>query len=85
MQSILAVTFPFFALVLCGYFATRRHLLPLDAIPGLSSFVLYFALSAMLFRFGAATPLRQLLDLPLILLYASCGVLSLSICLKVCL
>ena len=75
MQSILAVTFPFFALVLCGYFATRRHLLPLDAIPGLSSFVLYFALSAMLFRFGAATPLRQLLDLPLILLYASCGVL----------
>ncbi len=75
MLSILAVTFPFFSLVLCGYVATRLRLLPIDAIPGLSTFVLYFALSAMLFHFGAATPLAQLLDFPLIMLYSGCGLL----------
>ncbi len=71
--AILSVTFPFFALVLCGYLAVRRGVLPVDAIPGLSAFVLYFALSAMLFRFGAATPLSQLLNLPLIVLYSLCA------------
>ena len=75
LQSILSVTFPFFALVFCGYLATRRGLFPLQAIPGLGSFVLYFALSAMLFRFAVATPFRQLFDLPLVLLYSGCGIL----------
>jgi predicted permease len=62
MLAILAVTFPFFALVLCGYLAVRRGMLPQQAIPGLNAFVLYFALPCMLFRFGAATPLARLLD-----------------------
>lgn len=65
MLAIYAVTFPFFALVLCGYLATRCRLLHADAIPGLSTFILYFGLSAMLFRFGAAIPLEQLLNVPL--------------------
>ncbi len=51
--NTLAVTFPFFALVLCGYLATRWALLPQAAIPGLNVFVLYFALPCMLYRFGA--------------------------------
>lgn len=75
MLAILAVTFPFFALVLCGYLATRCGLLQLEAIPGLSTFILYFGLSAMLFRFGAATPLAQLLNFPLMLLYSLCSLL----------
>ena len=62
MLSILLVTFPFFALVLCGYVAARRALLPQAAIPGLNTFVLYFALPCMLYRFGASTPVAQLLD-----------------------
>ncbi len=62
MLHILSITFPFFALVLCGYLATRRRLLPLDAIAGLNSFVLFFALPCMLYRFGSTTPLVQLLD-----------------------
>src|SRR5207253_10380280 len=61
--DILLVTFPFFALVLAGYLAGRRRMLPLDAIPGLNTFVLYFALPCMLYRFGAGTPIAQLLDL----------------------
>ncbi len=60
--SVLAVTFPFFALVLCGYLATRGGALPASAIGGLNGFVLYFALPAMLYRFGAQTPIAQLLD-----------------------
>lgn len=62
MLPILAITFPFFALVLFGFIATRRGVLPLAAIGGLNTFVLYFALPCMLYRFGAQTPIAQLLD-----------------------
>ena len=54
--DVLLVTLPFFALVLCGYVATRRGMLPQAAIPGLNAYVLYFALPCMLWRFGATTP-----------------------------
>ncbi|MDB5928784.1 MAG: family transporter [Polaromonas sp.] len=81
MLSILSVTFPFFALVLCGYLATRRGLLPLLAIPGLNSFVLYFALPCMLYRFGAGTPVAQLFDASLMAVYLLCalGVVALTV------
>ena len=62
MQAILAVTIPFFALVLCGYLAGRARLLPELAIPGLNIFVLYFALPCMLFRFGASLPVSQVIN-----------------------
>ena len=62
MLAILLVTFPFFALVLCGYVAARRGWLPHVAIPGLNTFVLYFALPCLLYRFGSTTPIAQLLD-----------------------
>ncbi|WP_293604699.1 AEC family transporter [Polaromonas sp. UBA4122] len=74
MLSILLVTFPFFALVLCGYVAARRALLPQAAIPGLNTFVLYFALPCMLYRFGASTPIAQLLDGSLVAVYLLCAV-----------
>ena len=73
MLQILLLTFPFFALVLCGYIAARRRLLPLDAIPGLNSFVLFFALPCMLYRFGSTTPLTQLLDGGVFLTYLVCA------------
>ena len=73
MLSILLITFPFFALVLCGYVATRGALLPQMAIPGLNSFVLYFALPCMLYRFGAGTPIAQLLDGSLVAVYLLCA------------
>ena len=62
MLSVLTITFPFFALVLCGYLAARRGVLPQQAIPGLNAFVLYFALPCMLYRFGPSTPIGKLLD-----------------------
>jgi malonate transporter and related proteins len=71
--DILQVTFPFFALVLCGYVAARRRLLPFEAISGLNSFVLYFALPCMLFRFGAGTPVGHLLDAAALGVYLFCS------------
>ena len=75
---ILLITFPFFALVLCGYVAARRGLLPQAAIPGLNAFVLYFALPCMLYRFGANTPVAQLLNGPIFLVYLLCALTMVS-------
>ena len=76
--AVLTVTFPFFALVLCGYVATQARVLPLTAIGGLNSFVLFFALPCMLYRFGANTPIAQLLDPVVALIYLLCGLLESS-------
>lgn len=62
MRAILAVTIPFFALVLAGYVAAARRMLPDSAIPGLNGFVLFFALRCLLLRFGAGLPLARLID-----------------------
>lgn len=81
--GVLLVTFPFFALVLCGYAAARRALLSQAAIPGLNTFVLYFALPCMLYRFGAGTPIGQLLDASLIALYTLCALIMVAFTLAV--
>jgi predicted permease len=71
--QIFLVTIPFFALVAAGYVAGRSRVLPLEAIPGLNAFVLYFALPCMLYRFGANTPIAQLLDGSVALVWGLCG------------
>ncbi len=76
--SVLLITFPFFALVLCGYLAARTRLLAQLAIPGLNSFVLYFALPCMLYRFGASTPIAQLLDPAAAGVYLLCALLMVA-------
>ena len=78
MLAVLLITFPFFALVLCGYLATRAGLLPLAAIPGLNAFVLFFALPALLYRFGAQTPIGQLLDPAVAGVYALCALVMVA-------
>jgi malonate transporter len=78
MTAILLVTAPFFALVLCGWLAARQHVLPESAIPGLNAFVLYFALPCMLFRFGAGTPVLQMLNPTLLAVYLLCAALMVA-------
>lgn len=73
MLAVLLVTFPFFALVLCGYVAVRRNLLPALAIPALNAFVLFFALPCLLYRFGATTPIAQSLDPAVLSVYLFCA------------
>ncbi|MEP6873934.1 MAG: AEC family transporter [Burkholderiales bacterium] len=79
MHAILVVTLPFFALVLCGHLAARQRLLPEAAIPGLNTYVLYFALPCMLFRFGASMPFAMLIDPTLIGVYALCALLIVAL------
>jgi predicted permease len=79
--NIFGVTFPFFALVLCGYLAARRRMLPLEAIAGLNGFVLFFALPCMLYRFGASTPVAQLLDVTVLALWLLCGLVVVGLAL----
>ena len=79
MQSIYNVTLPFFALVLCGYAAARRRLLPPSAVPGMNACVMSFALPCMLFRFGAGLPVAQLLDGSLIAVYTACALLMVGL------
>jgi predicted permease len=74
--QVFIITFPFFALVLCGYLAARRRMLPLEAIPGLNGFVLFFALPCMLYRFGASTPIAQLLDMGVFTTWLLCALIT---------
>jgi len=74
--QIFVITFPFFALVLCGYLAARRRMLPLEAIPGLNGFVLFFALPCMLYRFGANTPIGELLDVGVFVTWLLCALIT---------
>jgi len=73
MLAIFYVTAPFFALILCGYLAARLRLLPENAVPALNTFVLYFALPCLLFRFSANTPFGNLVNLPVFFAYLTIG------------
>ena len=73
MLAIYQVTAPFFALILCGYLAARFRLLPDNAVPALNTFVLYFALPCLLFRFSARTPFDELVNLPVFFAYLATG------------
>ena len=73
MVAILNVTAPFFALVLCGYLAARYRALPENAVPALNTFVLYFALPCMLFRFASGTPFREIVNAPVFFAYMATG------------
>ena len=79
MQAILAVTIPFFALVLLGWLAARAGPLPESAIPGLNAYVLFFALPCLLFRFGASLPLERLADPVLLAIYLVSAMLMVGV------
>ncbi|WP_157270223.1 AEC family transporter [Azohydromonas aeria] len=73
MLQILAVTLPFFAIVGCGWLVARNGVLPMEAIPGMNGFVLFFALPCMLFRFASGTPIARLLDASVFGVYVLCA------------
>lgn len=62
MLTVLEVTLPVFALVLCGWVAARRGLLQDSGVEGINIFVFWFALPAMLFRAVAAHPVSKIAD-----------------------
>jgi predicted permease len=81
MLPILNVTAPFFALVLCGYLAARFRMLPENPVPALNTFVLYFALPCMLFRFASKVPFGEIVNPPVFLAYMLIGLVTLALAL----
>ena len=79
MLNILIVTAPFFALIACGYGASRFNLLPANSVPALNTFVLYFALPCMMFRFTLETPFAQIFSAHVFLAYMVAGLLTFAI------
>jgi malonate transporter len=79
MLAVLNVTTPIFALVLCGYIAARRRIMPENSVPALNTFVLYFALPCMLFRFSSATSFGEMLNLPVFFAYVLTGLSILAL------
>lgn len=73
MIDLLLLFVPFFALVLMGWAAARGRVLPLEGIAAMNSFVLFFGLSAMVFRLGASGALMQDGLLGLLLAYGVAG------------
>lgn len=75
----LSVIIPFFALVLIGYVAARTRFIPVESVPGLNTFVLYFALPAVLFQLAARTPVAQLVDPTTLALWIVSGLLIMTL------
>lgn len=71
MLAILLETLPFFAVIGLGYIAARTGFFSPEATANLTKFVFYFALSAMLFRFSANLPIREVFDAAFVGAYLS--------------
>jgi len=56
MAAAFDIVVPMFALMLCGYFAVYLRVLGAEGIKGLSNYVFFFALPALLFRGMASSP-----------------------------
>lgn len=78
MLAIFLQTLPFFALIGIGFAAARTGFIPQEARPYLTTFVFYFALSAMLFRFASSLSVAELWDGQFFLAYL-CGCLVIYI------
>jgi len=79
MLDVLALMAPFFGLVALGWIAARRGLLPVDGIGGLMTFVLYFALSALLLRLSAQGRLQAGASATLLLVYATASLVVMGL------
>ena len=71
MSAVLIQVLPFFGLIALGFAAGRRGFFDARATAALTRFVFYFALPAMLFRFSATLPMRELWDPVLVSAYLS--------------
>ncbi len=69
MQIIIEILLPIFGFILCGYGAGRFRLISDEGIRGIMTFVLYFAIPAMLFRIVVNNELPGIGDLNVLLAY----------------
>lgn len=78
MNAVLNITAPIFFLILLGYGAIRLHLLPKEALPALSKFVLYLALPAVMVTKISALDLAAVVNVPYMFVYAVAGLVAFS-------
>ncbi|QTP60698.1 AEC family transporter [Billgrantia antri] len=69
MLEILAITTPIFLLIGTGYLAMGARLVNREQLQGVATFVLYFALPALVIRALTQNPLDQVLNTPYLLAY----------------
>ena len=67
MSAVINSAFPVFALILIGYIAARRQILPEQASQHLNSYVVWLALPALMFYSMASVGWEELNQLPFIL------------------
>jgi len=60
--AIINVVFPIFAIILIGYMAGAKNIVPKAGVKTLANFVFYIALPALLFQSTATAPLESLLN-----------------------
>ena len=60
MLTVLALAFPFFAIIACGFVAAKVFRLPETGLAWLSIFIVWFALPSMIVLTVAAAPFEQL-------------------------
>jgi malonate transporter len=81
MLEILAITTPIFLLIGAGYLAMGIRLVSREQIQGIATFVLYFALPALVIRALTQNPLDQVLHTQYLLAYGLGSVLIFSLAL----
>ncbi|MFD2204130.1 AEC family transporter [Kiloniella antarctica] len=75
MITSLEIVLPIFAIILCGYFVGRKEWVTASALKGLSHFVYYLAIPALLFRTMARGNILADLDFSLIVSFYSVSLL----------
>ena len=83
MNAVLNITAPIFFLILLGYVAIRWQLLPKEALPALSKFVLYLALPAVMVTKISALDLAAVMNLPYMVVYGSAGLIVFMVTLTI--
>ncbi|WP_432455197.1 MULTISPECIES: AEC family transporter [unclassified Agarivorans] len=77
MEAVLSITAPIFFLIFLGYLGVRFQVLPQDTLPGLSRFVVYFALPALVFTKLLSMDLAEVVNLDYMLIYTLGGLFAL--------
>ena len=73
MEAVISIIAPIFFLILIGFLSVRYAFLPQVAIPGLSRFVLYLALPALIFIKLSSMELKEVLQFDYLAVYAASG------------
>ena len=73
MEAVISIIAPIFFLIFIGFLSVRYSVLPQAAIPGLSRFVLYLAMPALIFIKLSSMALNEVLHFDYLAVYAASG------------